>query len=48
MLEVRQTAVYSEWFAGVRGGEFVVLLAGGDKSSQVDDIRRAKALAREL
>lgn len=31
-----------------RGVEFVVLLAGGDKSSQVDDIRRAKVLARDL
>lgn len=96
MFEVRQTAVYSEWFAGLRdrrakvridirirrlslgnpgdvkpvgegiselrmdygpgyriyfvqqGDEFVVLLAGGDKSSQLNDIRRAKALAREL
>lgn len=96
MFEVRETAVYSDWFGGLRdprakvridirirrlslgnpgdvrpvgegvselrvdygpgyrvyfvqrGGEFVVLLAGGDKSSQLDDIRRAKALARDL
>jgi putative addiction module killer protein len=96
MLDVRQTSVYSEWFAGLRDraakvridirvrrlslgnpgdvkpvGEgvselrvdhgpgyrvyfiqqadiFVVLLAGGDKSSQEKDIRNAKALAREL
>ena len=31
-----------------RGEEFVVLLAGGDKSTQVQDIREAKDLAREL
>ena len=31
-----------------RGNEFILLLAGGDKSSQDTDIRMAKALAREL
>ena len=31
-----------------RADVYVVLLAGGDKSSQVNDINRAKALAREL
>ncbi len=30
------------------GQEFVVLLAGGDKSSQSDDIELAKKLAREV
>ena len=96
MLEVRQTSVYSEWFAALRDrtaktridirirrlslgnpgdvkpvGEgvselrvdhgpgyrvyfiqkadvYIVLLAGGDKSTQEKDIRNAKALAREL
>ena len=96
MLEVRQTSLYSEWFADLRDrtakvridirirrlslgnpgdvqpvGEgvselrvdhgpgyrvyfiqkvdvYIVLLAGGDKSTQEKDIRNAKALAREL
>lgn len=96
MLEIRQTAAYSEWFAGLRdriartridirirrlslgnagdvkavgdgvselrvdygpgyrvyfvrkGDLYVVLLAGGDKSTQDGDIRQAKVLARDL
>lgn len=31
-----------------KGNDFVVLLAGGDKSSQHHDIRKAKSLARNL
>jgi putative addiction module killer protein len=31
-----------------KGNLYVVLLAGGDKSSQDKDIRNAKSLAREL
>lgn len=31
-----------------RGSEYVVLLAGGDKASQQNDIDLAKTLAREL
>lgn len=31
-----------------RGAAYVLLLCGGDKGSQDDDIRRAKALAQEL
>ena len=96
MLEVRQTAMYADWFSSLRDratksridirirrlslgnpgdvkpvGEgvselrvdygpgyrvyfirkadlYVVLLVGGDKSSQAVDISKAKALAREL
>lgn len=31
-----------------RGSVVIVLLAGGDKSTQAQDIRRAKTLARNL
>ena len=31
-----------------RGGELIILLAGGDKSTQQRDIRTALALAKEL
>lgn len=40
-------AGYRVYFT-MRGGVVIVLLAGGDKSSQNADIRRAKKLAKEI
>jgi len=31
-----------------RGGQFILLLVGGDKSSQTDDIAMAQAMAKEV
>lgn len=31
-----------------RGPELIILLCGGDKSTQAADIRQAKAIAKEL
>ena len=38
---------YRVYFVQQRG-ECIILLAGGDKTSQSDDIRQAKVLARNL
>ena len=35
-------------YFGTRGGEVILLLAGGDKCSQTADIRQAIALKREM
>ena len=51
MIEVRQTGTFRDWFERLReqrGAILVILLHGGDKSSQRRDIRQAKALASEL
>lgn len=46
-LRVDVGAGYRVYFT-VRGGVVIVLLAGGDKSSQDSDIKRAKKLAQEI
>ncbi len=46
-LRVDVGAGYRVYFT-VRNGVVVILLAGGDKSSQVADIRRAKKLSQEV
>lgn len=46
-LRVDVGAGYRVYFT-MRGGVVIVLLAGGDKSSQSADIRRAKKLAKEI
>ena len=46
-LHVDVGAGYRVYFT-MRGGVVIVLLAGGDKSSQDADIRRAKKMAREI
>ena len=58
MIEIRQTDVYVRWFDRLRDrqAKFRILARirrlslgnGGDKSSQVRDIERAKELARGL
>jgi putative addiction module killer protein len=46
-LRVDVGAGYRVYFT-MRGGVVIVLPAGGDKSSQNADIRRAKKLAKEI
>jgi putative component of toxin-antitoxin plasmid stabilization module len=43
MIEFKQTEAFRKW----RGIEIVILLCGGDKSSQARGIETAKQLAEE-
>jgi len=35
-------------YCAERGGQFILLLVGGDKSSQTEDIAMAQAMAKEV
>jgi len=50
MIEVRQSAIFAKWLGDFTrtGDTIVILLCGGDKSSQSRDIALAKQLAKEI
>ncbi len=53
MKTIHTTEVFDAWFAGLKDRQAarrvqVILLAGGDKSTQAADIKTALALARQL
>jgi putative addiction module killer protein len=47
MIEIRYTETFSDWLLQ-RGKELIILLVGGDKSSQNRDIQKAQDLAKRL
>jgi len=52
MIELHKTKRFADWLDGLRdiharGRELVILLAGGDKSTQSSDIKAAQKLAQE-
>ena len=46
MIEVRQTGEFSGWL--YRGAQIVILLCGGDKRTQQQDIKKALRVAETL
>jgi putative addiction module killer protein len=46
-LRIHYGAGYRVYFVN-RGGDIVILLCGGDKTTQDDDIKTAKTLAQDL
>jgi putative component of toxin-antitoxin plasmid stabilization module len=57
MIEVVQTELFADWFEGLRDRQAkariqaridVILLSGGDKSTQDSDIQTAKKIAKKL
>lgn len=49
MVEIRKTELFAKWLDNLRDVQAkIILLAGGDKSSQVADIKIALRLARNL
>jgi len=48
MYTIKRMPEFDEWLANLRDGMLMVMLGGGDKSTQSDDIARAIALSRTI
>lgn len=48
MYTIKRMPEFDEWLAELRDGMLIVMLGGGDKSTQPDDIARAIALSQTL
>jgi putative component of toxin-antitoxin plasmid stabilization module len=48
MYTIKRMPEFDEWLASLRDGMLMVMLGGGDKSTQSDDIARAIALSRAI
>lgn len=47
-MRISMTEVYRDVYYTERNGKLIILLAGGDKSTQQQDIKTATALASNL